>query len=385
MVTLLEKLFVKKKTGAEERRAYGILCGTLGITLNILLFAGKYLAGVISGSIAIMADAFNNLADAGSSVITLLGFQFAGRQADEEHPFGHGRIEYLSGLAVSLAIIVMGVELLRSSVEKVLHPEAVDTGFLAMGILVVSVAVKLYMSYYNRRIGKKIDSAAMKATATDSLSDALATSVVFLSMIVLRTTGINVDGWCGVLVAVFILRAGYGAAKETLNPLLGQAPEPEFIDEIEKIVLSRPEIIGIHDLVVHDYGPGHRMISLHGEVDGSGDIYALHDAIDSAEMELHECLGCEAVIHMDPVNLKDPEMKEKRAATEALVKEIDSRLTIHDFRLVHGGGVTKILFDVVVPFEMKMPEEELKARIQDSVSRTMENCAALINVDHSYV
>ena len=385
MVTLLEKLFVKKKTGAEERRAYGILCGTLGITLNILLFAGKYLAGVISGSIAIMADAFNNLSDAGSSVITLLGFQFAGRQADEEHPFGHGRIEYLSGLAVSLAIIVMGVELLRSSVEKVLHPEAVDTGFLAMGILVVSVAVKLYMSYYNRRIGKKIDSAAMKATATDSLSDALATSVVFLSMFVLRTTGINVDGWCGVLVAVFILRAGYGAAKETLNPLLGQAPEPEFIDEIEKIVLSRPEIIGIHDLVVHDYGPGHRMISLHGEVDGSGDIYALHDAIDSAEMELHECLGCEAVIHMDPVNLKDPEMKEKRAATEALVKEIDSRLTIHDFRLVHGGGVTKILFDVVVPFEMKMPEEELKARIQDSVSRTMENCAALINVDHSYV
>ena len=385
MVTLLEKLFVKKKTGAEERRAYGILCGTLGITLNILLFAGKYLAGVISGSIAIMADAFNNLSDAGSSVITLLGFQFAGRQADEEHPFGHGRIEYLSGLAVSLAIIVMGVELLRSSVEKVLHPEAVDTGFLAMGILVVSVAVKLYMSYYNRRIGKKIDSAAMKATATDSLSDALATSVVFLSMIVLRTTGINVDGWCGVLVAVFILRAGDGAAKETLNPLLGQAPEPEFIDEIEKIVLSRPEIIGIHDLVVHDYGPGHRMISLHGEVDGSGDIYALHDAIDSAEMELHECLGCEAVIHMDPVNLKDPEMKEKRAATEALVKEIDSRLTIHDFRLVHGGGVTKILFDVVVPFEMKMPEEELKARIQDSVSRTMENCAALINVDHSYV
>ena len=385
MVTLLEKLFVKKKTGAEERRAYGILCGTLGITLNILLFAGKYLAGVISGSIAIMADAFNNLSDAGSSVITLLGFQFAGRQADEEHPFGHGRIEYLSGLAVSLAIIVMGVELLRSSVEKVLHPEAVDTGFLAMGILVVSVAVKLYMSYYNRRIGKKIDSAAMKATATDSLSDALATSVVFLSMIVLRTTGINVDGWCGVLVAVFILRAGYGAAKETLNPLLGQAPEPEFIDEIEKIVLSRPEIIGIHDLVVHDYGPGHRMISLHGEVDGSGDIYALHDAIDSAEMELHECLGCEAVIHMDTVNLKDPEMKEKRAATEALVKEIDSRLTIHDFRLVHGGGVTKILFDVVVPFEMKMPEEELKARIQDSVSRTMENCAALINVDHSYV
>ena len=385
MVTLLEKLFVKKKTGAEERRAYGILCGTLGITLNILLFAGKYLAGVISGSIAIMADAFNNLFVSGSSVITLLGFQFAGRQADEEHPFGHGRIEYLSGLAVSLAIIVMGVELLRSSVEKVLHPEAVDTGFLAMGILVVSVAVKLYMSYYNRRIGKKIDSAAMKATATDSLSDALATSVVFLSMIVLRTTGINVDGWCGVLVAVFILRAGYGAAKETLNPLLGQAPEPEFIDEIEKIVLSRPEIIGIHDLVVHDYGPGHRMISLHGEVDGSGDIYALHDAIDSAEMELHECLGCEAVIHMDPVNLKDPEMKEKRAATEALVKEIDSRLTIHDFRLVHGGGVTKILFDVVVPFEMKMPEEELKARIQDSVSRTMENCAALINVDHSYV
>lgn len=383
MITLLERIFIKQ--GKDERRAYGILCGSLGIALNLLLFAGKYLAGFLSGSIAVMADAFNNLSDAGSSVITLLGFQFAGQAADEEHPFGHGRIEYLSGLAVSIAIIVMGVELGRSSIEKIIHPEAVDTGVLSMAILLVSVAVKLYMSFYNRRIGTKIDSAAMKATAADSLSDALATSMVLLSMLIMKFTGVNVDGWCGVLVAVFILKAGYEAAKETLNPLLGQAPEPEFIDEIQEIVLSRPEIIGIHDLVVHDYGPGHRMVSLHGEVDGSQDIFELHDAIDGVEMELQKRLGCEAVIHMDPVNLKDPEMQEKKARISQMVKAIDQRLTIHDFRLVHGGGVTKLLFDVVMPFGMKMGEEELKKQIQDQVCETMPCCCAIIQIDHSYV
>ena len=381
MITLLERIFIKQ--GKDERRAYGILCGTLGIALNLLLFAGKYLAGFLSGSIAVMADAFNNLSDAGSSVITLLGFQFAGQAADEEHPFGHGRIEYLSGLAVSIAIIVMGVELGRSSIEKIIHPEAVDTGVLSMAILLASVAVKLYMSFYNRRIGAKIDSAAMKATAMDSLSDALATSMVLISMLIMKFTGVNVDGWCGVLVAVFILKAGYEAAKETLNPLLGQAPEPEFIEEIQNIVLSRPEIIGIHDLVVHDYGPGHRMVSLHGEVDGSQDIFELHDAIDGVEMELQERLGCQAVIHMDPVNLKDPEMKEKKAMVEQIVKAVDSRLTIHD--LVHGGGVTKLLFDVVMPFEMKMGEEELKKQVQDQVCETMPCCCAIIQIDHSYV
>lgn len=383
MITLLERIFIKQ--GKDERRAYGILCGSLEIALNLLLFAGKYLAGFLSGSIAVMADAFNNLSDAGSSVITLLGFQFAGQAADEEHPFGHGRIEYLSGLAVSIAIIVMGVELGRSSIEKIIHPEAVDTGVLSMAILLVSVAVKLYMSFYNRRIGAKIDSAAMKATAADSLSDALATSMVLLSMLIMKFTGVNVDGWCGVLVAVFILKAGYEAAKETLNPLLGQAPEPEFIDEIQEIVLSRPEIIGIHDLVVHDYGPGHRMVSLHGEVDGSQDIFELHDAIDGVEMELQKRLGCEAVIHMDPVNLKDPEMQEKKARISQMVKAIDQRLTIHDFRLVHGGGVTKLLFDVVMPFGMKMGEEELKKQIQDQVCETMPCCCAIIQIDHSYV
>lgn len=383
MITLLERIFIKQ--GKDERRAYGILCGTLGIALNLLLFAGKYLAGFLSGSIAVMADAFNNLSDAGSSVITLLGFQFAGQAADEEHPFGHGRIEYLSGLAVSIAIIVMGVELGRSSIEKIIHPEAVDTGVLSMAILLASVAVKLYMSFYNRRIGAKIDSAAMKATAMDSLSDALATSMVLISMLIMKFIGVNVDGWCGVLVAVFILKAGYEAAKETLNPLLGQAPEPEFIEEIQNIVLSRPEIIGIHDLVVHDYGPGHRMVSLHGEVDGSQDIFELHDAIDGVEMELQERLGCQAVIHMDPVNLKDPEMKEKKAMVEQIVKAVDSRLTIHDFCLVHGGGVTKLLFDVVMPFEMKMGEEELKKQVQDQVCETMPCCCAIIQIDHSYV
>ena len=388
MITYLMKRIIKNSDEAknpEIRRKCGAMCSIVGIGLNICLFLGKYLAGVISGSIAIMADAFNNLSDAGSSLITLIGFKFAGMKPDKEHPFGHGRIEYISGLAVSLAIILMGIELGRSSISKILSPTEVDMSLLSVGILLASVAVKLYMCSYNRAVGKQIDSSAMKATAADSLSDAAATSVVLLAMLILHFTGLNVDGWCGALVALFILYAGFNAAKDTVSPLLGQPPDPELIREIQEITLSFNEIVGIHDLVVHDYGPGRLMISLHGEVPGNGDIFELHDVIDQAERELKEKLGCEAVIHMDPIEMDNDAISGVRDEVAELVKEIHPEITIHDFRMVKGPTHTNLIFDAVAPYQIKMSDQEVKEEIEKRVGERWENFFAVVSIDHSYV
>lgn len=388
MIRLLMKLCIKQKhnpDAAATRRASGMLCSVVGVGLNILLFAGKYLAGALSGSIAIMADAFNNLSDAGSSLITLIGFKFAGLKADAEHPFGHGRIEYISGFIVAAAIILMGAELVKSSVAKILSPSPVDTSLLAVVILLVSVCVKIYMCIYNRSIGKEIGSTAMKATAMDSLSDAVATSVVLISMLIMKFTGINVDGWCGVLVALFILYSGYNAAKDTLSPLLGQPPSPEFIEQIKEIMLSHEEIVGIHDLVVHDYGPGRLMISLHGEVPGNGDIFELHDAIDRTEKELKEKLGCDAVIHMDPIAMDDEGVAATKKEVGELVKTINENLTIHDFRMVEGPTHTNLIFDVVIPFDVKLSDREVTERIEQVVQEKWSNYFVVLNVDHSCV
>lgn len=370
---------------AEVRRHYGVLCSMLGIALNVCLFLGKYLAGVLSGSIAVMADAFNNLSDAGSSLITLIGFKFAGKKADKEHPFGHGRVEYLSGLAVAAAIVLMGFELAKSSLDKILHPASVETNLLSIGILLVSVAVKCYMSSYNRSIGARIDSAAMRATAADSLSDAAATSVVLLSLLIQKATGVDVDGFCGILVAGFILYAGYNAAKDTLSPLLGQPPEPELIEEIQRITLAHPEIIGIHDLVVHDYGPGRQMISLHGEVPGNGDIFVLHDVIDQAEKELKEQLGCDAVIHMDPIEMDNSTVSEMRAEVAKLAVELHPEITIHDFRMVSGTTHTNLIFDAVVPYGLKLSDREVIEALQNKISERWETYFAIVSIDHAYV
>lgn len=388
MIRLLIKLFIKPSDDlkdADTRRAYGMLCSIVGVGLNIFLFSGKYLAGVLSGSIAIMADAFNNLSDAGSSLITLIGFKFAGLKADAEHPFGHGRIEYISGFIVAAAILLMGVELIKSSVAKIFSPSPVDTGLLSIGILVVSVCVKIYMCIYNRSIGRQIGSAAMKATAMDSLSDSVATSVVLVSMLIAKFTGLNVDGWCGVLVAVFILYTGYSAAKDTLSPLLGQPPDPEFIEQIKEITMAHKEIVGIHDLVVHDYGPGRIMISLHGEVPGNGDIFQLHDVIDQTEKELKNKLGCDAVIHMDPIAVDDEEIAAMKRDVAELVKQIGENLTIHDFRMVEGPTHTNLIFDVVVPFDVKISDKEVIQRIEELVQEKWGNYFVVLNVDHSYV
>ena len=318
--------------------------------------------------------------------MTLVGFKTAGAKPDVNHPFGHGRIEYVTGLIVSGAILVMAFELIKSSVEKILHPEPVTFGVLSLWILLASIVVKIYMAFYNYKIGKKLDSAAMRATATDSLSDTCATAAVLAGALVGEFTGLQIDGWCGILVGLFIFYAGISAARDTLNPLLGQPPEEDFVRQIENIVLSYQEICGIHDLLVHDYGPGRRMISLHAEVPAEGNILELHDIVDNAEMELRNKLRCDAVIHMDPVVTEDAYILELKGKIERLMKEIDSVITMHDFRVVMGQTHTNLIFDVVVPYEFALSDEALERQIQMQVNYSLgENYFVVIQVDKAYL
>ena len=388
MVDLLSKIFIKNRTeygNAAVRKAYGTLCSVLGIFLNVLLFAGKYAAGVISGSIAITADAFNNLSDAGSSAISLLGFRLSGKKPDPHHPFGHGRIEYISGLAVAIMIVVMGVELFMSSVRKIAAPTPVEIGLLPAAILLVSILVKVYMFAYNRSIGRKISSAAMAATGTDSLSDSIATAVVLLSMGVSYLFDVNIDGYAGVLVALFILYAGAGVARDTLSPLLGQAPDPELVSKIEALVMSSPAVIGMHDLVVHDYGPGRLMISLHAEVDGRGDIFELHDSIDTVERKLKETLGCDATIHMDPVETDNELLAAERSALNEALSGVNGLRGIHDLRMVMGPSHTNLIFDVVMDTSVSMSAEDFRSLICRTVEERMPGHFAVVTVDTSFV
>lgn len=388
MITLLARLFIRdrdKVADAGVRRAYGMLCSLTGIGLNVLLFLGKYLAGRLSGSIAMTADAFNNLSDAGSSVITLLGFRMAAKKPDPGHPFGHGRIEYLSGVAVSLIIIVVGVQLGLESIDKIISPEPVDAGLVPMLVLVASICVKGYMFAYNRGIGRKINSPGMSATALDSLSDCIATGVVLISMLLARFADVNVDGWGGAAVAVFIIFSGFKAAKETLSPLLGNPPDPQLVRDITDIVMSHPEVLNVHDLIVHDYGPGRLMISLHAEVPGDGDIYALHDAIDTAEYELQQKLGCSAVIHMDPVSPDGTKTAHMREELAEAAKAIDPRLTIHDFRIVDGPTHTNVIFDAVLPNDSSVTEDDAKAQLETIVHSLWQNSHPKVHIDRPFV
>ncbi len=388
MIQFLARRLIRDRDNVTDpavRRAYGVLCGCVGIALNLVLFAGKLLAGILSGSIAITADAFNNLSDAGSSVVTLLGFKLAAQAPDSHHPFGHGRLEYVSGLVVSMVILLMGLELGKGSVDKILHPEGVVFSPLVAVILAASIAVKLYMALYNRAVGRRIDSAAMAATAADSLSDCLATGAVLLSTLAGHLWGIQVDGWCGLAVAGFILWAGINAARETISPLLGQPPAPEFVAQVQHLVLSHPEIIGIHDLIVHDYGPGRRILSLHAEVPASGDILVLHDVVDSAERELAGTMGCLATIHMDPVVTEDALTADTRRRVAELVQIIDPGITIHDFRMVPGPTHTNVIFDAVIPFNCPLSDREVAGRIQTAVRALDGNYFAVVEVEKSYV
>ena len=387
MISLLAKLFIKDYTNVTDskvREAYGVLCGGMGIALNILLFLGKFLAGTISGSIAITADAFNNLSDAGSSFITLIGFKLGSQKPDPEHPFGHGRMEYLSGLAVAVLIIVMALELFKSSFDKILHPEVLECSAVIVLILLASIAVKIYMAIYNHNVGKKIHSAAMGATAKDSMSDTIATTVVLISTIVGAIWGIPIDGYCGVLLSILIFMAGIGAIKDTVGPLLGTAPDKEFVERIEEIVMAHDIVKGMHDLVVHDYGPGRVMISLHAEVPHTEDILVIHDEIDNIEEELGDKLNCEAVIHMDPIIMDDEKVNEVKEYVGNIVCQVGEELNFHDFRMVSGNSHTNLIFDVVVPFKYRMSDEVIKKAIQEAIWVNYPRYNAVIHIDHTY-
>ena len=385
MLNLLAKLFIHDSENCSDprvRTAYGTLCGVYGIFLNLLLFAGKYAAGLLSGSVAITADAFNNLSDAGSSVITLLGFALAGKKPDPEHPFGHGRLEYITGLVISAIIILVGVDLGKNSIGKIINPSPVEAGILPAVILIAAILVKIYISYYNRRIGRKINSAVMEATALDALTDTISTFVVLISMAISYFFKINIDGWAGLFVALFIVYAGISAAKDTIAPLLGSAPDPEFVRSIEETVMAHKEIVGIHDLFVHDYGPGRVFISLHAEVDGHGDFFGLHDVVDSAETELKEKYGCLATIHMDPIDSSNPEINSLRdQVLNRLRQEISDDIRIHDFRVVPGPSHTNLIFDAAVPVDFKLSDAKLESAIKETVSSSFERCFAVVNID----
>lgn len=390
MITLLSRLFIKETNGSLKenpenyREQYGVLCGITGITFNVLLFIGKFLAGFFANSISIMADAFNNLSDAGSSFITLVGFKLAGQKPDPDHPFGHGRFEYISGLLVSIVIILMAFELMKSSIGKIIRPEEVATSTLTYVILIASILVKLYMAFYNKRIGKKIGSVAMSATATDSISDCIATTVVLVCSIIAQFTSLQLDAYCGVLVAIFIFIAGFKAAKDTIDPLLGTPPEKEFVEEIENIVLAHDDVLGIHDLIVHNYGPGRVMISLHAEVDAHGDILVLHDLIDNIEHELKTKCNCQALIHMDPIINDDEEINHLKKDISILIKEIDDKMTLHDFRVVKGPTHTNVIFDVVAPYNLPFKDEELKQIIAAKILDKFPYHYAVIEIDRDY-
>lgn len=387
MVKLLTKMFIKDGENVSDpkvRKAYGSLCSILGIVLNVLLFAGKYLAGVISGSIAVTADAFNNLSDAGSSAVSLLGFRLSGKKPDTDHPFGHGRIEYISGLAIAALILIMGAELLISSVEKIVSPEITEFSWLTVGILAASVLVKVYMFSYNRSIGKRISSSAMTAAAADSLSDSVSTLVVLISALIGQFTSLNIDAYAGLLVACFILYTAYGVAKDTISPLLGQAPSQELVGDIERIALSRSQIIGIHDLIIHDYGPGRRMISLHAEVDGKGSFFELHDIIDCIERQLKEELGCDAVIHMDPVVTDDEAVTEKRELLQKIIRDFDPRISFHDFRMVEGPSHTNLVFDVAVPPGLGIDPKAMKSSLTEKIETALPGHYCVMTVEEAY-
>ena len=387
MIKLLAKIFIKDSQNTADskvRVAYGYLCGAVGIALNILLFAGKIIAGTISGSVAVTADAFNNLSDAGSSIISLIGFRLASQKPDPHHPFGHGRFEYIASLIISIIIVLMGFELGKSSFEKIVAPQAVEYSAVTFAVLGASVLVKLYMFFYNNSVGKKIDSATMRATAMDSISDAVSTGAVLISAVISMFTNLALDGWMGLVVAAFIMVTGFKSAKETIDSLLGTPPSPEFVKQIEDMALQYDDIIGVHDMIVHNYGPGRTFVSLHAEVPSDGDIVAIHDTVDNAEREIAKELGCLVTIHMDPVDVHDEHTAQLREKVSEIIKQINPDITFHDFRVVSGPTHTNLIFDIVSPMDCGLSDQELADTIADKIHQCNESYFAVINVDKDF-
>lgn len=386
MTKLLLRLFIKDYQNTEDpavRGACGKLAGIVGIVCNLLLFAGKLLAGTLSGSVSITADAVNNLSDASSSLVTLLGFKMAERPADAEHPYGHARMEYLSGLLVAILILIIGVELGKSSIQKILHPEAVEFSVLTLCILVGSILMKLWMCLFCRKLGKRIQSTTLEATAADSRNDVITTAAVLLGCLAGHFFHWRIDGWVGALVAVFILASGWSIAKETISPLLGKQADPELVQRISRLVLSHEKILGIHDLMVHDYGPGQCFASVHAEMDMHEDPLMCHDILDDVERDAMRELRVHLVIHYDPIVTDDDELNHMRTLVQKELAAIDPRLSMHDFRMVRGPQHTNLIFDLAVPYSMSDKTAELKRRIDECVQFEDSKYYTVITFDHA--
>lgn len=385
MSELLLRLFVPKGSPDDPvvRTRCGLLSGITGIILNIILVAGKLTVGIIAGSVAIIADAINNFSDAASSVITLAGFKLAGQKPDKEHPFGHGRIEYVAGLIVSVLIIFMGFELAWSSIEKIITPEAAEFSYAAMGVLIAAILVKFWLFYFNRKIAKRINSPSIAATASDSISDVIATGVVLAALIAGQYTTFPIDGVAGVIVAIFIFKAGWGAVKTTQAPLLGRPMSKELADAIDKLALEHENILGIHDLIYHDYGPGRAIVSFHAEVPADGNLMETHEMIDHVEREIREKFGIEAVIHMDPI-VVDGDTEEMRTLVESVVKSIHPDASIHDLRIAEWDKIHNVYFDVIVPYELDISDEEIEKRIKEQI-KEKSGFNAVMHVEHPFI
>lgn len=387
MTNLLIKLFIKDNdiSNLETRGKYGVLSSATGIVVNILLSIVKLFIGIIANSISIISDALNNITDVGSSVVTMIGFKISQKKIDKDHPWGHGRMEYITAFIVDIIILMVGFELLKSSIDKIIHPELPAVNNVTIIILVIAVLTKLWLFLFYKKIAKMIDSNAIKGNAYDSISDSISTLVVLISAVVAKLCGVSIDGYASLIVSVFILFTGYKAIKETVDLLLGMKPDPEFIKDIEDEAKKYEMISGIHDIMVHDYGPGRKIVSFHAEVPADGDICKVHDIIDQMEQDLFEKFNCITTIHMDPIVVDNKEINDMRDFTEKIVKELNSEFSIHDFRMTDGGKRVNLIFDLVVPRDKEYDKEEIIKNVQQKIHEKNKKYFAVIKVETSYI
>lgn len=387
----LVKSFVKNNEDTKNpkvRNSYGTLGGVIGIIINFILFVIKFSVGMLVGSIAISADAFNNLSDAASSIITIIGFKMSNKPADAEHPFGHGRIEYLSALLVAFMVMLVGVQFVKSSIERIMNPEVITFELIPFILLLISIGFKVWLSTFNRFIGNKINSSALKAAATDALGDVFTSSTVVISFLLAKFTSLPIDGYIGIFVALAILYAGFGLVRETLNPLLGEAPDPELVNELYEKVLAYPLISGVHDLIVHNYGPGRIIASLHAEIPADVDIMEIHNVIDKAEREISADLNLHLVIHMDPICVLTDEIKETWDYVEKILRKYPEIKSMHDFRIVGEGDVKNLIFDIVLEASEsgnKKKQEKMIADIKTSIKKEHPQYNCVITVDYDFM
>ena len=388
MTNFLTRIFIGKNKDPRDpkiRGKYANLGGITGIIVNLFLFIGKLVMGLVSRSVAIIADAFNNVSDAGSSVVALIGFRLANKPVDKEHPLGHGRLEYITGFIVDMLILLVGFELLTSSIDKIIHPQLPTVGTITLIILAVAIFVKVWLFFFYRKIANTINSAPLKAAAFDSLSDCIATTLVLVSSIVAKVWGWRIDGYAGILVAAFIIFTGLKAAKETIDLLLGSTPDPEFIQQIYDFAKEYPLIIGIHDVMVHDYGPGRQIVSFHAEVDSESDINIAHEEVDKLERDMHENFGCIVTVHLDPLVMNDPLVNELQSIATAAAKEVHPDFSIHDFRMTRGESNVNLIFDLLVPTECTLKTEEAENLVSENIRKQKPNCFCVIRVEKPFI